>query len=566
MDERRVPSITIGADYFRTTVRKESLYPLMWRWVKETVQNSYDADASMFTVNLYTDERSAEVIDDGNGMDEDTLLDVFLSIGGSKKDTYEDYNPIGGFGDAKKVVCFCWDRWEIHTLDNYLNNELIGDHLEKTRLLRGTRIKVWMGDEFDVDIVEEYLNLCHLDMNIEINVFTAGLLMRTFKPIKLRRGKLINDIGFGKLYANKSNAMEVMIVRLNGLALFKNNVPSVKATFILELDSAMDPKSKEYILNVTREQLTWKYSMQVEKIIHDMMSNPTKALIPKKEERIVIMKGVGACESVSNSAKKVTLNISLDDYRKKFDGIPEFNILAEKHVAPIDITVPEMYASSIKSIIDDPSLEDLVAIFGHVKNNLSSTASSVSAQDIMIDIVGMNVDVRNPLQEVFPYDIIVKGTTKKRYSGTKYQKLLLAWYKTVQYVCYYNTWNYNPIDLGDYKVGFIFDDSTLAQRCTVEGYPCYLLNPSDINWQDYSWRGIVITLIDRATHEVAHNFENEHNGRFIEIWNKIKILTYMYIDDIMYDVGRVLKSTIDTLVTNANLDQVFSYEYENDDE
>ena len=106
--EKRVPQITIGPDYFKTTVRKESSYPLAWRWTKETLQNSYDANASEVIYILDEKEKSVEVIDNGCGMDEETLLDVFLSFGGTKKvnrgESTDGTKAIGGFGDSKNIV------------------------------------------------------------------------------------------------------------------------------------------------------------------------------------------------------------------------------------------------------------------------------------------------------------------------------------------------------------------------------------------------------------------------------------------------------------------------------
>lgn len=562
MSKKRIPQITIGADYFRTTVRKESVYPLAWRWAKETLQNSYDADASKFIVNLYEDERSAEVIDNGYGMNEDTLLDVFLSVGGTKKDADEDgIKPIGGFGDAKKVVCFCWDRWEIHTQDNYLNNELLGVELEKTNYIEGTRIKVWMEDEFSVDSMVEYFSLCQLDIIIEVNILKNDEVIKTLRPEKLRRNKLINDLGFARLYANKSKATEMLIVRLNGLALFTEQIDGIKATCVLELESSVDPKSKEYMLNVTREQLTWKYRSQIHAVIMDMLSNPVKALKPRKEERLVIMKGIGACLSVSSSTTQSvsTIEILVDDYLDRFKNEEFFEDLKEHEGRKINIRVPDEKYESIKDFINGMNFVELMAIINQTRKTRQEDTIDALKCPVIIDVIS-DCDEKNALQEIFPYDIVVKGKTKKRYDGVKYQRLLLAWHKTIQYVCYYNTWNENHIDLGDYQVGFVFEDDVLAQRCVVGGVPCYLLNPSDLNFQDYTWRGIVLQLIDRATHEVAHNYEKEHNGNFVATWNLLKSYMYMYIDDLMYSLGLIIKSTKKELVENANLNEVFSYD------
>lgn len=519
----KIPQIKIGADYFRTTVRKESIYSLPWRWIKETLQNAYDAGADKVIVNIDKTEKTVEIIDNGCGMDEDTLLDTFLSFGGSKK---ED-GSIGGFGDAKKIVCFCWDKWEIHTLDNYLNNDLMGDHLEKGNLINGTRIKVWMEElfMFSWNNIIQYLELCQVPVKIVVNKFEDGKLVEAVTPKPLRKSKKLKDVGvIGELYCNKSRTdkAELLVVRLNGLALFKEYLSGINACMILELnpEACGDPKNPDYPLNVTRESLVYQYDTVLNALIHELMSSPSKALKSEREKKIVIHRGKGAIHGVSRKT----------------------NIASNTNTNTIDS--------------------------GNNNGDLGRTdGQGITAGAVLSMIGGENVKVEydnedsTSLHDVFPFDIIIKGKTSKRYDAIKYKKILLAWHKMLMYVCYYNILNGFDIDLGDYYIGFVFEENVCAQRVKMSsGEVFYLINPSGLNFQDYGWRGLTLEILSRAIHEIAHNFVSEHNGKFQEIQTSMRIWCHMYMDDIFNDIGLILKSKEKDLVMNASLDEVLVFD------
>ena len=78
-----------------------------WRWamIREFIQNSYDARATTIDFRLSVNDRDSielSVDDDGIGMDQDTLENVLLCMGGSKKPE----GSIGGFGYAKAILFF----------------------------------------------------------------------------------------------------------------------------------------------------------------------------------------------------------------------------------------------------------------------------------------------------------------------------------------------------------------------------------------------------------------------------------------------------------------------------
>jgi hypothetical protein len=98
-----------------------------WRlgWWREVLQNSVDACIKMWEKHGIRGEIKCEikhlenggvettVIDNGIGMNLQTLVDAFLVLGGSGK--REDEGAAGGLGKAKELLFHSWERWYVHT-------------------------------------------------------------------------------------------------------------------------------------------------------------------------------------------------------------------------------------------------------------------------------------------------------------------------------------------------------------------------------------------------------------------------------------------------------------------
>lgn len=120
-----------------------------WRWavIREFIQNSYDAQASTIEFRLIAnaaDRIELHVDDDGIGMDEDTLLNVLLCMGGSRKLE----GSIGGKGWAKAILFFAHHGYTIRT-GNLRVDGSGGEYrlTEEPTNIAGTRITVELSDE-----------------------------------------------------------------------------------------------------------------------------------------------------------------------------------------------------------------------------------------------------------------------------------------------------------------------------------------------------------------------------------------------------------------------------------
>ena len=120
-----------------------------WRWavIREFVQNSYDAQATNIDFLLTANEAGRielQVSDDGTGMDRDTLENVLLCMGGSRKLA----GSIGGFGYAKAILFFAHHRYSICTQN--LSVEGSGGEYrltEESTTVSGTRMTVELADD-----------------------------------------------------------------------------------------------------------------------------------------------------------------------------------------------------------------------------------------------------------------------------------------------------------------------------------------------------------------------------------------------------------------------------------
>ena len=127
-----------------------------WRWamIREFIQNSYDAQATIIDFRLTVNDRDAielSVDDDGTGMDRDSLENVLLCMGGSKKPE----GAIGGFGYAKSILFFAHRRYTIRTQG--LKVEGAGGEYRlsmASTAISGTQIIVELDD--DSDLLDEW--------------------------------------------------------------------------------------------------------------------------------------------------------------------------------------------------------------------------------------------------------------------------------------------------------------------------------------------------------------------------------------------------------------------------
>ena len=141
-----------------------------WRWamIREFIQNSYDAQATTIDFRLSVNDRDSielSVDDDGIGMDRDTLENVLLCMGGSRKPE----GAIGGFGYAKAILFFAHQSYTIRTQN--LRIEGSGGEYRlsvENTVVVGTQITAELDDDSDLfdewrDRIVHYAAACYME-------------------------------------------------------------------------------------------------------------------------------------------------------------------------------------------------------------------------------------------------------------------------------------------------------------------------------------------------------------------------------------------------------------------
>ena len=224
-------SISIGQEFFVTALKDYSDWPIKW-W-REAIQNSVDAGSQNVSLGSYVNENGTVTVycdDDGKGMDEETLINKFLVLGGTTK--VAGGGTAGGFGKAKELLLLPWIEWQIHSRSSFIRGAGINYELQRTSYRQGTRLEVTMPADRKTDHVmacafleKSYLPNVSFTVNgdaVEANLMGDDLIDSV--PDKA-------DIYF--IRGNKTQ--NYLYVRTHGLFMFSRYIGDVPGFVIAEL-------------------------------------------------------------------------------------------------------------------------------------------------------------------------------------------------------------------------------------------------------------------------------------------------------------------------------------------
>jgi len=261
-DRRRVVFARVGASHnprqMQVTVSQrgfEMAHKMYtdWKiaWWREVVQNSVDAKARNIALGATEVDGNmvASCDDDGIGMDLDTIENRFLAIGALGAEGKGTGAAVGGFGEAKKILCFKWPKWELYSRDNYLLGSNGTAEAVEQEPRKGTLVQAWMPmqtNEFTrIEHASEFLARCHFtNINFTLNGTPWG-------GPWLYKGRLLKEIRGEKVdaamyYTKESKRLQARCyVRLNGMYMHTIDISSYKITgyVIIELKPKTDPST-----------------------------------------------------------------------------------------------------------------------------------------------------------------------------------------------------------------------------------------------------------------------------------------------------------------------------------
>jgi len=261
----------------------EKLYslPLPIILLRELIQNSIDAsklDKKPIKVNLdcSRDKFALIVQDSGCGMDEDVLLNTFLSIGASLKQD----NSIGGFGIAK-VSIFTSDNWYVKTTGGYIDDSLEYNPSINTSV--GTKI----GIESNYSGYLPYhplmiLSTCNFN---DIWVKLDGKKVKNYVGFKrietlYLSGMTINISLAKAINAHNEKLSDKIIYRINGLTQFIDHLydmpDNISGKFNVIVDFsgiAYKAKDDSYPFTMSREGITYSLKSRILEAVNGFLSD-----------------------------------------------------------------------------------------------------------------------------------------------------------------------------------------------------------------------------------------------------------------------------------------------------
>ena len=261
-----MPMIQISPDYFHRVVKndyadyKEAI-------IREFLQNSVDAGAKNVHFNFHKHSCQLEVIDDGCGMDRSVLEGKLLCLGGTFKGTGDS---IGGFGKAKEVLFFCWNKYMIETGDLRVCGQGADYQIFDMKLEQpGTRCVIDLGSLEELESIQrkayDFLRTC----GPAAKMFVDGEEQMPLKVFRHRR-----ELDWGKMYIRDIGSYRTL-VRKSGVTMFSRYSSYSEGSIVFELSG----HPTEYLV-ANRDSLKITYRDQLDKFIDEVGKN--KKLVDKK--------------------------------------------------------------------------------------------------------------------------------------------------------------------------------------------------------------------------------------------------------------------------------------------
>jgi hypothetical protein len=513
MDHRRIPAFTTGVDVWGFFAANLYSYPLLPIVLRELFQNARDACRHVgrtprirIAVLGDADFRYGQIVcrDNGCGMDEDTILDRFLCLGGTDK----TQGDTGGFGIAKAVILGGCTWWEVRTHPSASSGQVPStvpghclyvslDHVREQRPVDvvvsgqvGSRVLLRYDPLPEHDPRYAKLRfqswhfaqalgwLAHSDTpctvtaragdqraqvwrleglpTSEENVVAQGGDGRTAWTLHQVPPLTVPPFSFEQ--GERQVSREIcsagrLFVRLAGLVQFDEYMGDHADCWVLDIETEAVPKDPDYPFSLSREKMAKPLTEMVDAVLEAHRRNPVSS--HRRQFRRV--------------DRPTTVY-----YQGEWLG-------AGKRPARHDVEQARLEAAR------------QIAGSGDVSLRVSVFAQAMA--------VAPNVQ-RSPLG----FTIQIKGVDKTRRDclAPHHLRLLAAWAQVVDLVMQAN-------DIQErFGTGFAFDADTFAERVTDGHDVFYLINPNTTDVATSKAEETLLKMFVHAGHEVAHSQYPDH--------------------------------------------------------
>jgi hypothetical protein len=256
--------------------RKSKAEYRAWRFsmIREFIQNSYDAQAANISFSVQGKPGSIALIceDDGVGMDRDTLENVLLCLGGTKKLD----GAIGGKGWAKQILFFAHRGYKIHSQDNFVNGSGGSYEISLLENIQGTRIEVDLDDDdCDADdwnhIIRRYVSTCFMEYATGRGVsitLDGELLEQNFNEYEVNLEHEIGAVWYNEV---KGSTRSSFVISVTGLPMFVEYVYSDSGESAL--DGGVELAAGSAALTANRDGFAGDMGQEFEQLICGLVQN-----------------------------------------------------------------------------------------------------------------------------------------------------------------------------------------------------------------------------------------------------------------------------------------------------
>jgi Histidine kinase-, DNA gyrase B-, and HSP90-like ATPase len=497
-----MPAITLSPSFFKNELRAYTNWRMaFWR---ELCQNSVDAKASTIWIdfedivstdagtNTTAKDLRITFEDDGPGIDRPTLEETYFVVGETTK-TGPDQNSIGGFGRARIITCFAHKDFRIHTQKWLCQGTGTQYTIEEApEPYEGCAITVTISPELATMEAMEYALRSYLKTcQLQTNVYIRGTRFKEWTY----KNRLVGQLGFGKIYLNKSKCSEGVLVRVNGVQMFTR---CTAATWQIVFE--IDPDQSRRILTSNRDGLAGDAANELDRFIGKIWVNPVSAARNHHQNTTTIF---GSTVYEIYRAQKQQPAGAIDSSRSpnseytspqthNGNNFPEYNLFR----TPTTTGNPDPYNKNITPTTSNGNAHPEPN--PRFKNLLSPTLSYVhtvdcSAPELLraakLFLPNEISRIRSRLLHKWTDACAIAATELAQMEGTRFR----------------------------FRTGFLFSEEDLG-RCTLEGgIHALLVNPLNSEGllsYKLSNRTDMAKLQAIAAHETLHMVESYHDERF----------------------------------------------------
>jgi hypothetical protein len=512
----------VDDDFFISALRQYERWQMAW-W-REALQNSVDNGATVIRITVAAlDDGSTSITfaDNGTGMSEATLLNKFLSLGGSGKRDNEGAT-VGGFGEAKRLLLLPWARYMVVTKEQgqpvvgIIGHKMTAEHMSPEQAQpyligdHGTTLSVVMGEQATTaDYAKEVLRLCYLP---SVKVYLNDERISTTDLVIDSELDGILDSDYAKLFYSPraKRGAGFLHCRINGMWMFSEPLDeSVKGAVIVEIAQ----RYSRDLIQSNRDGFRTEWGSKgaalsngLDRWKRNLAANKMSALKPKSKKKVVLYGDPDAENAALNPRLMEDIAEELERARnrilRKYEGrMPDQESLQEmsEEIQETAAEATKLPVAGVDKVMTD------IAKSGPGGGSLANIPASMSNLPL--------IAVINDYEDWAPGRGFVPGSM-----SPSLDKLLTFWNEVCRIVLFQLEYT------SAFNIGLIYSDTALAECRTENGFRFLSINPIDGSKKvRYSLRDKkdIDTIFALAVHECSHLIDDRRYGDHDEVFTSI---------------------------------------------